>query len=276
MNRWPFSLLAPTLAVALALVSGGPVRAIDPGETDARRIMETVEGRDLGDRVYSSFTMAIRDSAGRERNRSGVVRTLSVDGARKGLILFEGPAEIRNTGLLTYDWDDRAKVDDQWLYLPALNRTTRITGAGRSGSFMGSDLTFADMTRRNVVDYAYVMITQSTQVDGEDCWVIEATPTNAREREETGYAKAQVWISKAKLVPLQVAATLLKGGLSKRTKFLDIRKVGGIWTTHKLVVRTEKGDALQSMTIMTWTSYVYNRPDITPAVFTTQRLEQGL
>jgi len=238
--------------------------------------MKAVEGRELGDKVYGAFSMSIKDAEGRERVRSGVVRQLRDEGGRKVLVLFDGPAEIRNTGLLTYDWDDRSKADDQWFYLPALNRTTRITGAGKSGSFVGSDLSFSDMTRRNPDDYDYSMVKQSAQVDGEDTWLIEATPKSEQERDETGYTKAQIWISKQKLIPLQVAATMLKGGKVKKVKSFDIRQVDGIWTAHKLVVRTEKGDALQSTTVMSWSAFAYNRADVTPDIFTTQRLERGL
>lgn len=276
MNRWHRGLWIAVVAVSMGGTAWAEGPALSPSETDPRKIMETVEGRDLGDKVHSAFSMSIKDGQGRERTRAGVVRTLAHDGGRKGLILFESPAEIRNTGLLTFDWDDRAKVDDQWLYMPALNRTTRITGAGKSGSFIGSDLTFADMTRRNPSDYSYAMVDAAAKVDGEDAWLIEATPTSDREKEETGYSKAQMWISKSKLVPLQISATLAKGGKVKRMKFFDIRQVDGIWTAHKLVIRTDKGDALQSMTVMSWTSFAYNRPDITPEVMTTQRLEQGL
>jgi len=37
-------------------------------------------------------------------------------------------------------------------------------------------------------------------VDGEDCWIIEIQPKTAKEKTETGYAKAQLWISKQKLL----------------------------------------------------------------------------
>ena len=30
---------------------------------------------------------------------------------------FSAPADVKNTGLLSVDYDDGAKDDDQWLYL---------------------------------------------------------------------------------------------------------------------------------------------------------------
>lgn len=264
------------IALSLAVMMVPAAQAVSPDETDPRVIMEAVEGRSLGDRVRSTFEMAIRDGAGRERQRSGEVLTIWDDGARKALLFIKGPPELRNTGLLTYDWNDRAKTDDQWLYMSALSRTTRVTGAGKSGSFLGSDLSFADMTRRNPDDYSYALVKADGEVDGEAVWVIDATPTSEREREETGYTVSRLWISKSKLVPLQVAATLRKGGKVKRMKFFDIREVDGIWTAHRLVIRTERGSKLVSMTIMSWTSVRYDQADVTPALMSTQRLEQGL
>ena len=51
----------------------------------------------------------------------------------------ETPADVKDTGFLTYDYDDESRDDDQWLYLPALKKTKRIASSDKSGSFMGSD-----------------------------------------------------------------------------------------------------------------------------------------
>ena len=42
-------------------------------------------------------------------------------------LLTVGPGDVANTGLLSIDYDDGAKDDDQWLYLPSLKKTTRIS-----------------------------------------------------------------------------------------------------------------------------------------------------
>jgi hypothetical protein len=191
-------------------------------------------------------------------------------------MLFESPAEDRGTGLLSIDYDDGAKDDDQWLFLPSLAKSTRISGSGKSGSFLGSDLSYADMTQKDPKNYEYKLIEQDAKVGGESCWLIEATPKTAKEKEETGYVKSHVWVSKDKLMPLQVKAWVAAGKKLKLLKFADIEKVDGTWTAKKLMVRTMSGDKAESTTILTWAGLRYNDPDVKADDFTERRLEKGL
>ena len=72
---------------------------------------------------------------------------MEFDKGTRQLMMFESPADVRNTGMLSIDYKDGNKDDDQWLYLPSLNKSTRISSGDKSGSFMGTDLSYADMTR---------------------------------------------------------------------------------------------------------------------------------
>ena len=171
---------------------------------------------------------------------------------------------------------DGARDDDQWLYLPSLRNTTRISSSGKSGSFVGTDISYADMTSRDVDAYDYEMIEESTNVDGEACWLIESRPRTAKEQEATGYLKTQSWISKEKLIPLQAKMWVKEGKKLKYMKFGDIRKVDGIWTVHKLSVRTVKNGKVESTTVMQFKSLKFNDPSVSEADFSERRLEQGI
>ena len=64
---------------------------------------------------------------------------------------------------------DDEKDDDQWLYLPALKKTKRIASGDKSGSFMGSDFTYADMTTRNLDNYDYTLLKEDLLNDVPVC-----------------------------------------------------------------------------------------------------------
>ena len=53
--------------------------------------------------------------------------------ARRQLMIFQAPADVRNMGMLSVDYDDAKKDDDQYLYLPSLKKTTRISSGDKSG-----------------------------------------------------------------------------------------------------------------------------------------------
>ena len=191
-----------------------PTASISPDTTDPKVIMEAVESRLRADRTKARTILRITDGSGRVRER--VVRSWGMDrpDGELQLMIFESPADVRNTGLLSVDHKDGNKDDDQWLYLPSLKKATRISSGDKSGSFMGTDLTYADMTRADPAHYQYKLLKQSVQVGGEDCWLIGAKPITAKAKEETGYLKTMVWVSKSKLVTLQVKAWVIEG---KRT-----------------------------------------------------------
>jgi len=259
------ALLSPTSAIA-----------VSPQSTDAVEIMRAVEDRELGDRSVARLEIEITDKAGRKRSRT--VRSWSMDfeDSRKQLMLFESPADVRNAGLLSVDYDDPARSDDQWLYLPSLSKTTRISGADKSGSFMGTDLTYADMTRRDIEDYEYAILEASAEVGGEAVWLIEARPKTDQERSETGYLKTHIWVSKDKLVPVQSKAWVSEGKRLKYTQFKDIKKVDGLWIAHTIGVRTVRNGQVESSSALVFTSIAFDQEEVTADSFSERRLEQGL
>ncbi len=269
-------------AGALGLLAGSllllplAASALDPGETDANKIMAAVENRDTGDKMVSRMQMTIRDSAGRERVRVVRSRSLKVHGGRKQLMIFESPADVRNTALLTMDWDDGNKDDDQWLYLPSLHKSTRISSADKSGAFMGSDFSYADMTKKDPKDYEYKLSKPSAPVGGEDCWLIEARPKTEKEKRETGYVKSLVWISKTKLVPLQSKIWVAEGKKIKLLKSDKLKQIDGIWVPHRMAVRTVRGKEVESTTVLDFLSVKLGDPSVKESDFTQRRLEQGL
>lgn len=275
MDRGP----ALWVAGSLWLLGGAPAQAgpaVPPDSTDARAIMTAVERRDLGDRMTARMHFDVDSKTGGKRQRLVQSRSMNVAGARKQLLLFESPADVRNVGLLTWDYDDGAKSDDQWLYLAALHRSSRITQSDRSGPFMGTDLSYSDMTRKDPAQYEYKLLTPSVKLGDEECWLIEVKPATPKEKTETGYSRSETWISKSKLVPVQSKSYFADGQRVKYTQFRNIQNIGGVWTTLEIVARTVKGGDLQSTTVITLSDVKYNRPEVAEPDFTERRLEQGL
>ena len=266
------------LGVATALALGLPLAAmaLEPTETNADVIMAAVEARETGDKMVARLQMTITDSADRARTRVVQTRSMKVTGGTKQIMLFESPADVRNTGLLSMDWDEGSKDDDQWLYLPSLHKSTRIASTDKSGAFMGSDLTYADMTKKDPKNYSYTMSKASAPVGGEDCWLIEARPKTEKEKRETGYVKSLVWISKSRLLPLQTKIWVIEGKKIKLIKSDRIEKIEGIWVPRKTAVRTMRGETVESQTVLEMLSVKINDASVKATDFEQRRLEQGL
>lgn len=268
------ALLVVLCRPAVAAEKAGP--RVPPGTTDARVIMTAVERQDRGDRTTSRMQMKVDSQAGGKRERLLQVRGLNFAGGVKQLLLFEAPADVRNIGLLTIDYDAGERSDDQWLYLPNLHRSSRISTADRSNSFMGTDLSYADMTRKDPGQYEYRLLSPGVRVGPEECWHIEARPVTPKEQKETGYSKIEVWISKSMLMPVQSKAY---GADGKRVKYIQYRghkQIDGFWVAHEIIARTVEGSAAISTTAIGLSDVKFGAAEVTEADFTQARLEKGL
>jgi outer membrane lipoprotein-sorting protein len=270
------------LFIAFVFIDISPqeAHALDPNTTEPVAVMNAVDLRDDGDRSKSRLTIKIIDKDGRTRERQVASRRLKFKEGNKQVMIFESPADVRGTGLLSVDYDSGALEDQQWLYLPSLHKSTRISSGEKSGSFMGTDLSFSDMTKADPKQYSYKMLKTSVKVkvDGvaEDCWLIESRPNTKKTKEETGYIKSNVWVSKSKMMPVQIKSWIREGKKLKYIKFQSLKQIDGIWIAHKIVARTKKGKKVESATVLQFTDMSFNQPDVNEDLFTLSRLEQGL
>jgi len=124
---------------------------------------------------------------------------------------------------LNYDYDDPELDDDQWLYLPALKKTKRIATSDKSGSFMGSDLNYSDMTSRDLTDFDYSFYkTGETEVNGKKCWLIMAIPRSKAVIDETGYKQGLVFVRQDNYVVIRSVMWEEKGDYRK---FLEVKQL---------------------------------------------------
>lgn len=262
--------------LALALLVSPAFAQVGPEETDALKIMTAVQNRPEGDKVKARMVMTIADGAGRERSRAVTSRSLQFAEGKRQILVFDDPADVKGTGLLSIDYEDGDKDDDQWLYLPSLHKSTRISSSDKSGSFMGTAFSYADMTEQDPKHWEYAVIQQSVPVAGEDCWIIEAKPKTKKAADETGYLKTQVAVSKSKLMPLRLKAWVVKGKKIKEIAFDDVKQVNGIWVAHTLTAKIMKGSELDLSTVIKFAELSHDNADVVEDLFSQRQLEKGL
>ena len=253
----------------------------------ARDIAQKVHDRDEGDNSVSKMKMILIDKHGKKRIRDlkrftkDKVRPSGREGALgyKGedtlkLMFFLSPADVKNTGFLTYDYEDSSKDDDQWLYLPELKKVKRIASSDKSSSFMGSDFTYSDMTSRNVEDYTYKIMKEPV-VNGHKTWQILVTPKSQKTVDETGYTKSVVFVRQDNFVIIQALNYIKAGKKLKYMKILGLEEIDGVWTTTKIQMTTKKGKKTLHKTIMEFSDIKYNQ-DLKESFFSTRTLERGI
>lgn len=265
--RW----LPISAALLLAPLWAGP--AAGGEELSAREIMQRVQDRDDGDNATLDMEMLLIDKAGKTRRRQ--LRSLSKDRGKDTyqLMFFLSPPDVKDTGFLTYDYDSDEKDDDQWLYLPALRKTKRIAGGDKSGSFMGSDFNYSDMTERDLDSYDYTLMKEG-EVDGAKVWQIESVPRTRKEIEETGYKRSILMIRQDSFVLVRAVRWLEKGSKLRYFDVKKLEKIDGIWVATEIHMTTKKNRKTLHKTILRNHNVKFGQP-LEFENFTLRALEKG-
>jgi len=209
------------------------------------------------DRRYSgygdftaNFRMILRNKQGQTSERELRVRTLEIpeDGTRS-LCIFDSPADVKGTVLLTHTHQRQA--DDQWLYLPALERVRRIAAQNKSGSFMGSEFSYEDFATQVIEKYSYQWLRDETYAE-QDCRVIERRPID---RKNSGYLRQVIWIDQEHLRMLKVDYYDRKDSLLKTLTFQDYQKYEDrFWRPHEMnMVNHQTGKSSELL----WSDYAF-------------------
>ncbi len=236
--------------------------------------MDRVDARDDGDHSTQDMEMILLDKNDNRRERR--IRSMSRDVGEdtQTIMFFLAPADVKDTGFLTYDYDETEKDDDQWLYLPALKKVKRIASSDKSGSFMGTDFSYADMTDRKLDNYDYKLMKETT-VNNQAVWQVEAIPNNPKEIEETGYTKSVSFVRTDNYVVIRAVNWVKKGN---RLKYLDVKKlerIDGIWVPTEMHMTTKKGRNTLHKTILVFSNVRFDQGH-EDNLFTTRQLERGL
>ena len=161
----------------------------------------------------------------------------------KSIIVFLSPADVKGTGLLTYERLDRE--DDQWLYLPALRRIKRIASKNKSGSFMGSEFAYEDISAQSIEKYTYGDAVVEETVNGIACYKYERYPKS----KYSGYTKQVVWADKKNFITIKTDYYDRKRELLKTAIFTDYQKTKGVWRIGKIHMKNHQN---KKETILEW------------------------
>ena len=220
--------IAPSLARACVSGAVAAALALAPAAASAR-----LSAREIADKAWwagkldgaeSISTLTIINKKGHRRVRKTAAVSKLVDKGRteKRLIRFLSPADVKGTGLLSYDYDK--KDDDIWFFLPSLRKTRRIVSSEKAKSFMGSEFTYADTTPPSVDDFEHKLLAEQ-KVDGVLCHVLVQTPKNKKVAEENGYSKRKSWFGKKDFVIRKAITWDLKGRKHRELRAENVKEI---------------------------------------------------
>jgi hypothetical protein len=113
--------------------------------------------------------------------------TKIVDGRSHSIGRLTEPATVRGMTVMILETEDGDR--DTFVYLPALKRGRRISGAQRSDAFLGTELNFEDFERQRASDFALERLPDE-EIDSETCAVIRGVPREPAAYEKVDFAVA--------------------------------------------------------------------------------------
>ena len=205
-------------------------------------IAQKVNTRDEGKHIVQDFSMILTDKNGKKQERQTKIYRKDYADQRKSIIVYLTPTNVKGTAFMSFDYINAAKDDDQWLYLPALRKTRRISSSNRGDYFLGTDFTYEDIklgTKMSIDDYRRKTTTEET-IDGHKCYLVESIPVNDKIARELGYTKIHQWVDAEIWIVRKAQYWDVAGNLLKTTYAKEINKVQGIWTIQLLDAENHK------------------------------------
>jgi outer membrane lipoprotein-sorting protein len=234
---------------------------------DAASIIQASRDRIDADTISTRARMVITAKNGSTTER--LIDQYSKDDAQgksRTVIVFQQPASVRGTRFLTMETVSGS--DDQWIFLPNLGKVRRIASSEGSGSFMGTDMSYDDISSVNrEADKDTHTLLREEAYSGAECYVIQSVPKDASYQ----YAKMISWIDKSTKVSHRLEGYDKRGNLVKTLEPSAFKDVQGYLTPLQMKVSS----VAEGTSTTVYTDIIkYNDP-IPDSVFTTTYLETG-
>jgi hypothetical protein len=266
---WSLTVLA---IAPMGAWAGDKVLPASPADRDAAqeglRIAQEADRRDqgFGDSV-ARLKMILTNRHGDSSERELTIKTLEVTApglGDKSLVVFDRPRDIKGTALLTFS--KILKPDDQWVFLPATKRVRRISSVNKSGSFMGSEFSYEDMSGQEPGKYHHVFLRREP-CGKLTCFVVERRPLYPY----SGYTREIVWYDTAQYRVLKIdfydrKNSRLKTLIAGRYK----RYLGKFWRAHSLLMSNHQTG---KKTRLLWSDFRF-QTGLTDADFTRTSIER--
>ncbi len=238
-------LLAPLLIV---LLPGSQLpaqeKAAEKEENNLPSVQEIVNRTNQaayykGTDGRARVTMTITDSQDRKRTREFIILRRDAPppekeaekeggdafcGDQKFYIYFQRPADVNKMVFMVWKHvDDR--LDDRWLYLPALDLVKRIAATDKRTSFVGSHFYYEDVSGRNINDDTHELVETS-----KSYYVLNNTPKKPGEVE---FSYFKMWIHRGTHLAVKTEYYDKEGKKSRVYEALEVKKVQGFQTVTK-------------------------------------------
>ena len=229
------SRLGAAALLSVAVLVPHAARADTPIDVDT--LARSVAERPANEGRVGEMHFRLVNEGGTERTREALMVHSDRDDLVKLGIFFTEPAAIRDTGFLSHD--RTSGEDENWLYLPAVERVRRLPSSDRADYFMGTDLTYGDISDNFKFDPEHWTFSGGTAPSGsgETIAVLNGEAVSPEIAANNGYARFEALVDTSTWFPILATYYDTDGEALKTVEVLEQDEVGGAWTAMRFVVK---------------------------------------
>ncbi len=202
-----------------------------------REIVSQCDIKYPGEDQTSELTISMKDKSGNQRKTVYFRVWKDLKGAEgivdKMTLFTVFPPDAKGAAFMRVAYKE--KNAEQSIYLPNLRKIRKVSVRDLSDSFLGSDLTYGDISYRAISEDTHNYVRTDRDKQGSEFFVVESIPKEAKPQ----YSKKISWFHNTKkpaeCVKVRVDYFDTKGALLKRQR-LKWQKVDDAWVWDKVLV----------------------------------------
>ena len=232
-------------------------------ELDGEQVLKNLEAARHSKSHKMKMEMELYSSSGDMRSRA--LNNYRQEGeVDRSLMQFTEPADIEGTAFLLLD-DQKNKQEDMYLYLPALGGVRKISGSQKNGSFVGSDLSYNDIS---IFSGANFSDNYEAEIRAEEDEIIELHLDIIDP--DIDYSYGRMWVRKDLWLGQKIEYYDQYEELVKVINLSNFDEINGNRLARRIEVNNvQKG----SRTILKMIEVEFD-PELDPNIFTTRYLQR--
>ncbi len=159
----------------------------DSRDAEASQVLERAFANLYDCDLRARLTLTLRNGRGEQSIRQAEIARKRIRGHMHSYGRFLEPAWMRGTAVLVLD---HGGSSEHFLFLPEQKRVRRVTSVQRTDAFLGSDLWYEDLERRDLTRYTIESMSEEV-LAGEPVHQILASPRQVSRYQRVAFAIAR-------------------------------------------------------------------------------------
>jgi hypothetical protein len=168
-------------------------------DAEAQKVLDCMRKNIPQSLRVQEFDLTSADRTGGTRTLRGKLFAKREDNLLRAMVKIKSPPDLSGAAYLVREGKEK---DDMYVFVPALNKVRRISGANTDGPLFGTDFSYTDIKQmQNAAEGGDTTLEKPDKIDGRDVTVLRVAPKPGT---PSRYSLIRSWIDQKGCVPLKI------------------------------------------------------------------------